>query len=302
MKKLVVLVLIIFSFNINPGCAQELFCSVSVNHSQISGSDKTVFEEMQKAMLEFLNNRKWTNYSYRQEEKIECSFYFNISERSSDVDFKGTLQIQSRRPIFNTSYNSPMLNIVDKDISFKYIQNQAMDYDDNNFYSNLTSLLAYYAYIIIGIDFDSYMMKGGSQFYNKAQNIVQLAQNTADKGWKSFESRKNRYWLVENLLNDSYGGFRECLYLYHLKGLDDMKENMANGRTSIVTAIDKMRTVVKGTPNLYFTTVFMDTKRDEIINIFSQAPANDKNQVVPYLKEIDPAHSNDFNSKILNAK
>ncbi|HNW89964.1 MAG TPA: DUF4835 family protein [Bacteroidales bacterium] len=302
MKKLIGIVLIIFSINISSSSAQELFCSVSVNSAQISGSDKTVFEEMQKAIMDFLNNRKWTNYSYKQEEKIECTFFINITERTSDVDFKGTMQVQSRRPVFNSSYNSPMLNIVDKDISFKYIQNQALDYDDNNFYSNLTSLLAYYAYIVIGIDFDSYMMKSGGQFFTKAQNIVQLAQNTADKGWKSFESRKNRYWLVENLLNDSYSGFRECLYLYHFKGLDDMKENMANGRTSVITAMDKMRTVVKGTPNLYFATVFMDTKRDEIINIFSQAPATDKNQVVPYLKEIDPAHSNDFNSKILNAK
>jgi len=301
MKKLIILVLIIFSVNI--GKAQELFCTVSVNSSQISGSDKTVFEEMQKAIMEFLNNRKWTNYTYRQEEKIECTFFINITERVSDVDFKGTMQVQSRRPIFNTSYNSPMLNIVDKDISFKYIQNQALDYDDNNFYSNLTSMLAYYAYMIIGIDFDSYSMKGGSQYYTKAQNIVQLAQNDLGYlGWKSFESRKNRYWLVENLLNDSYSGFRECLYLYHLKGLDDMKENMGNGRTSVITAMDKMQAVAKGTPNLYFVTVFMDTKRDEIINIFSQAPVTDKTTVVPFLKVIDPAHSNDFNSKILNAK
>jgi len=252
--------------------------------------------------MEFLNNRKWTGYTYRQEEKIECSIFINISERTSDVEFKGTMQVQSRRPVFNTSYNTPMLNLVDKDISFKYIQNQALDYDDNNYLSNLTSLLAYYAYIIIGVDFDSYTMKGGSQYFTKAQNIVQLAQNAADKGWKSFESRKNRYWLVENLLNDSYSGFRECLYLYHLKGLDAMKDNIENGRTSVISAMEKMQTVVRGTPSLYFTTVFMDTKRDEIINIFSQAPSGDKPRIVDILKEIDPAHSGDFNTKILNAK
>lgn len=301
MKKIIILlILIIFSFNFCQ--AQELFATVSVNSAQISGSDKTVFEEMQKAITEFLNNRKWTNYTYKQEEKIECSFFINVAERVSDIEFKGTMQVQSRRPIFHTSYNSPMLNILDKEISFKYIQNQAMDFDDNNYYSNLTSLLAYYAYIIIGLDFDSYMVKSGSQYFNKAQNIVQLAQNTSDGGWKSFESRKNRYWLVENLLNDSYGGYRECLYMYHLKGLDDMKENMEIGRTAIMDGMEKMKTVVKGTPNLYFTTVFMDTKRDEIINIFSQAPATDKTRIVQILKDIDPAHSTDFNSKILNAK
>ncbi len=300
MKKLIILAFLIFSVNI--GRSQELFCSVSVNSAQIGGSDRTVFDEMQKAIMEFLNNRKWTGYTYRQEEKIECSIFINISERTSDVEFKGTMQVQSRRPVFNTSYNTPMLNLVDKDISFKYIQNQALDYDDNNYLSNLTSLLAYYAYIIIGVDFDSYTMKGGSQYFTKAQNIVQLAQNAADKGWKSFESRKNRYWLVENLLNDSYSGFRECLYLYHLKGLDAMKDNIENGRTSVISAMEKMQTVVRGTPSLYFTTVFMDTKRDEIINIFSQAPSGDKPRIVDILKEIDPAHSGDFNTKILNAK
>jgi len=300
MKKITILVLIIFSVNIVN--AQELFCTVSINSAQISGSDKTVFEEMQTAAREFLNNRKWTNYNYKQEEKIECTFFINITERVSDVDFKGTMQVQSRRPIYNTSYNSPMLNILDKDISFKYIQNQSLEFDDNNFYSNFTALLAYYAYIIVGIDFDSYMLKGGTPFYNKAQNLVTLAQNSADKGWKSFESRKNRYWLVENLLNDSYSGFRECLYLFHLKGLDDMKENMSNGRNSIITGMEKMQYVVKQTPGLYFATVFMDTKRDEIINIFSGAPATDKPRIVNILKDIDPAHSNDYNTKILNVK
>ncbi|MCK9612934.1 MAG: DUF4835 family protein [Bacteroidales bacterium] len=301
MRKTIVFLIIILqlSFFVH---AQELFCNVSVNSSQISGSDKTVFETMQTAIREFLNNRKWTNYNYRQEEKIECTFFFNITERSSDVDFKGTLQVQSRRPIFNTSYNSPMLNLLDKDISFKYIQNQTLDYDDNNFYSNLTALIAYYAYIIIGLDFDSYSMKAGVPYYTKAQNIVTLAQNTADKGWKSFESRKNRYWLVENLLNDSYGGFRECLYFYHLKGFDNMKENMVNGTNSVITAMEKMQYVVKQTPNLYYANVFMDTKRDEIISLFSQAAATDKPRIVNILKDIDPAHSNDYNTKILNVK
>jgi hypothetical protein len=283
--------------------AQELICTVTVNSQQISGSDKTIYEDLQTAIREFINNRKWTNYTYRPEEKIECNFFINVTERVSDVEFKGTIQIQSRRPIFNTSYFSPMINLIDKDFSFKYIQKQSLEYDDNNFYSNLTAVLAYYTYVIIGLDFDSFSMNGGSEYYNKAQNLVTLAQNTADKGWKSFESKKNRYWLVENLLNSSYGsGFRECLYLYHLKGMDQMKDELVLGRNAVTAGLEKLQSSAKQTPGLYFTTIFMDSKRDEIINIYSKAPVTDKPRVVTILKDIDPAHSNDFNTRILNAQ
>jgi hypothetical protein len=301
MKKIGILLLLVCITVVSN--AQELNCSITVNSQQISGSDKTIYEDLQTAIREFLNNRKWTNYTYKTEEKIECNFFINVTERVSDVDFKGTLQIQSRRPIFNTSYFSPMLNLIDKEFSFKYIQKQPLEYDDNNFYSNLTAVLAYYAYIVIGVDFDSFSSKSGGEFYNKAQNLVTLAQNTADRGWKSFESKKNRYWLVENLLNDSYGsGFRDCLYFYHLKGLDLMKDDLATGRNSITTGLEKLQTVAKSTPGLYFTTIFMDSKRDEIINIYSMAPASDKTRVVTILKDIDPAHSNDYNTRILNGK
>lgn len=277
-------------------------CSVTVNSQQISGSDRTIFDDLQTAVREFINNRKWTNYSFKPEEKIECNIFINVSERVSDEDFKGTLQVQSRRTIFNSSYPSPMLNLVDKDFTFKYIQKQSLEFDDNNFYSNLTAVLAYYVYVIIGVDFDSFTMNGGTEFYTKAQNIVTMAQNTSDKGWRSFESKKNRFWLVENLLNVSNSGYRECLYLYHLKGLDMMKDDMMNGRNSVILSLEKMQYVAKQTPGLYFTTVFMDTKRDEIINIFAPAPASDKPRVVNILKDIDPAHSNDFNTRILNAQ
>jgi hypothetical protein len=301
MKKIVIALLLICSTIVSQ--AQELNATVTVNSQQISGSDKTVFDDLQTAIREFLNNRKWTNYTYKTEEKIECNFFINVTERVSDVEFKGTLQIQSRRPIFNTSYFSPMINLIDKDFSFKYIQKQSLEYDDNNFYSNLTAVLGYYAYIIIGVDFDSFSSKSGGEFYNKAQNLVSMAQNAPDRGWKSFESKKNRYWLVENLLNDSYGsGFRDCLYYYHLKGLDIMKDDLATGRNAITTGLEKMQSVAKATPGLYFTTIFMDAKRDEIINIYSKAPASDKPRVVTILKDIDPAHSSDYNTRILNAQ
>jgi Flp pilus assembly protein TadG len=299
MKKIFLIIIFIASAYISQ--AQELFASVTVNSQQISGSDKTIFEDMQTAIREFVNNRKWTNYTYKPEEKIECNFFINITERTTDVDYKATIQVQSRRPVYNTSFYTPMLNLIDKDFSFKYIQNQALEYDDNNLYSNLTAVVAYYAYMIIGVDFDSFTLNGGSEFYQKAQNLVTLAQNSADRGWKSFESKKNRYWLVENLLNNSYGsGFRECLYYYHFKGMDNFKEDMNMGRLAVITALEKMQNSVNQSPGLYFPTVFMDTKRDEIINIFGPAPAVDKPRVVNILKIIDPSHSNDYNTRILN--
>ncbi len=301
MKKVIIALFFIFFTAVHSN-AQELLCNVTVNSQQISGSDKTVYDDLQTAVREFMNTRKWSNYTYQPQEKIECNVFITITTRSSDVDFSGTIQIQSRRPVFGTSYFSPMINLIDKDFTFKYIQKQSLEFDDNNIYSNLTAVLGYYAYIIIGVDFDSFSMKGGSQFYTKAQNLVSLSQNGADKGWKAFENKKNRYWLVENLLNDSYGGIRECLYLYHLKGLDVMKDNMAQGRAAVSSGMEKMQYVVKQTPGLYIVTVFMDSKRDELINIFSQAPTTDRPPIVNILKEIDPAHSNDWNTKILNAK
>ncbi len=301
MKKVFFALIVILVTSINSR-AQELLCTVTVNSTQISGSDKSVYEDLQTAIKEFMNTRKWTNYTYSTEEKIDCNVFINITERVSDQEFKGTIQVQSRRPVFGTSYFSPLINLIDKDFSFKYIQKQSLEYDDNNIYSNLTAVLAYYAYIIIGMDFDSFSLKGGSQFYTKAQNLVNLSQNGGDKGWKSFESKKNRYWLVENLLNDSYGGIRECMYYYHLKGFDVLKDDMVQGRNAITTGIEKLQYVAKQTPSLYIVTVFMDTKRDEIINVFSQAPISDRPRVVNMLKDIDPAHSNDFNTKILNAK
>ncbi|MEI6765346.1 MAG: DUF4835 family protein [Bacteroidota bacterium] len=299
MKKL--LASLILLFIVPMAMAQELNCMVTVNSQQIEGSDKSVYENLQKAIREFMNERKWTGYVYKIEERIECSILITLSERISNEEFKGTIQVQSRRPIFQSSYNSVMLNLLDKDFQFKYLESTPLDFDENSFQSNLTSVLAFYANLIIGLDFDSYSVYGGSPYYNKCQTIVNNAQNTADKGWKAYESKKNRYWIIENLLNKSYSPIRECLYLYHLKGLDAMKENVELGRAQITAGLEKVQMVNRDKPGLYLIQLFIDTKRDELINIYSNAPANDKPKIVNLLKEIDPAHSGDYNNKILNA-
>jgi hypothetical protein len=296
-----ILIFCIMLFPLMKLSAQELMCQVSVNSQQIQGSDRHIYDNMQTAIREFMNTRKWTSYTYKIEEKIDCSIMINLSERVSDEEFKGTMTVQARRPIYGTSYNSVMLNMIDKDIQFKYIETTPLDFDENSHLSNLTSILAYYAYMIIGIDFDSYTLYGGAIYFNKAQNIVNNAQTAAEKGWKSFETKKNRYWMVENLLNKSNSSLRDCEYYYHLKGLDQMKDNIQTGRAGVTRAIEGLQKAYREQPNLYFAQLFLDSKRDEICNIYSQASPAEKTKVVAMLKEIDPSHSGDYNNKITNA-
>jgi hypothetical protein len=276
--------------------AQELNCIVTVATPQIQSSDKKIYETMQAAIYEFMNSKKWTNYTYSEEEKIECTILITISERTSDV-FKGTIQVQSRRPIYKSSYNSVMLNLIDKDLQFNYVEYQTLDYNDNSFTSNLTSLLAYYAYIIIGYDFDSYQIKGGTTFFEKAQTIVTNAQNASEVGWKAFESlaQNNRYWLVENLLNNIYAPIREANYSYHRKGLDQMVDNAATAKTSITAAFELLKKAHEEKPGSYLMTIFFISKVDEIVNIYSNASATDKTKVSTICKAIDPSNSTKYN-------
>ncbi len=296
-KMLIVVLLLCCGFGLQ---AQELICQVSVNSQQIQGSDRHIYDNMQNAIRDFINNRKWTGYTVKVEEKIECSMLITLSERVSEDEFKGTIQIQSRRPIYGSSYNSVLLNMMDKDLQFKYLETTPLDFDENSHLSNLTSVLAYYVYIIIGLDMDSYTEYGGSPYFAKAQTIVNNAQNAAEKGWKAFESKKNRYWLVENLLNQSYSSLRQCMYNYHLKGMDLMRDNLQNGRAGVTTAMEQLQKTHREKPGLYFTQLFIDAKRDEICNIYAGASVADKNKVVAMLKEVDPSHSGDYNDKILN--
>lgn len=276
--------------------AQELNCIVSVATPQIQSSDKKIYETMQAAIYEFMNSKKWTNYVYATEERIECTILITISERSGDV-FKGTIQVQSSRPIYKSSYNSVMLNMIDKDFQFEYIEYQTLNFSDNSFTSNLTSVLAYYAYIIIGFDFDSFQLKGGTTYFEKAQTIVTNAQNAKEVGWKAFESsaQKNRYWLVENLLNNIYSPIRECNYNYHRKGLDQLVDNAAAAKTSITAGFELLKNAHEEKPGSYLMQLFFMTKVDEIVNVYSNASVADKTKVVAICKSIDPSNSSKYN-------
>jgi len=294
MKRIIIVVFFTTSFILNT-YAQELKCIVQVATPQIEGSDKKVYETLQTSIYEFMNSHKWTNYVYTIDEKIECSILITVSSRVSIDEFKATIQVQSRRPVYHTSYPTTIFNFIDKDFQFKYIESQSLDYADNTFMSNLTGVLAYYAYIIIGLDFDSYSLYGGTPFYEKAQAIVNNAQNTPEPGWKAFETnQKNRYWLVENLLNKTYSGVRDGIYNYHRKGLDVMSDNMANGRAAVLTALESYQKVYKEKPGLFVLSLIINSKADELVNIFSEAAPMDKTKAVNILNTIDPSNTNKY--------
>lgn len=273
---------------------QELDCQISVSTRQVEGTDRQIYNTMQTALFEFMNNKRWTNYQFKLEERIECTILIQISDRISTDEFKGSMNVMLRRPVYKSSYNSIMLNHIDKDIQFNYVEFESLDFQESAITSNLTALLAYYAYILIGLDFDSFTLYGGTPYYEKAQNIVNMAQNLPQKGWKSFESMRNRYWLVENLNNASYNNIRQFIYQYHRQGLDLMAENVDQGRTNIIESLELLRLAYRNKPNSFLLQLVFDAKRDELINILTGAPDQDKVKAVNLLKEIDPANSTKY--------
>lgn len=278
---------------------QEFYCNVQVNSQQVEGTDKRVFETLQNAIFEFMNNKKWTNYSFKIEERIECAIVITISRRISSDVFEGTINLVLRRPAYKTSYNSALLNFIDKDFQFRYIEYQPLDYSDNVYTSNLTSVLAFYTYIFLGLDFDSFSLYGGTPYYEKAQAIVNTAQNAGERGWKAYENQRNRYWLVENLLNPAYQKIRIFIYEYHRKGLDMMAEDTQTGRANITKSLDLLQKLYNERPGLFILQVMLDTKRDEIIDIYSEGSPVEKTKAVNILKKVDPANSSRY-QEILN--
>lgn len=273
--------------------AQELNCQVSINYSQIQTTDVRVFQTLQKAVYEFMNNRRWTERVFKPEERIECSIFVNIKSKNGDL-YSASIQVQSRRPVFNSSYNSVMLNYIDNDYSFEYVEYGPLDFQLTSFESNLTSVLGFYAYLIIGLDFDSFSSHGGTPYFNNAQQIVNNAQNAKESGWKSYESQRNRYWLMENILNGSYDDYRVFLYRYHRLGLDLMYDKQSKARTEMLNSLQLLTKVHRSRPGLYILNLLLDAKRDEFIGVFSEAPANEKATARNYLVEIDPAHSSEY--------
>jgi len=282
--------------------AQELNCQVSINSQQVAISDKTKFQTLQKAIYEFMNNKQWTDAKFDITERIECSIFITFNKNTSGDYYTGSIQVQSSRPVYQSAYNSVMLNIVDNDFDFTWVEHEPLDFQINTFTNNLTSVLAYYAYLIIGTDFDSFSLYGGTPYFNDAQTIVNNAQNARESGWKSFEGQKNRYWFIENILNSSYADFRKFTYEYHRLGLDIMYDKPSKARVSILSTLKYLQNVHRNRPGLYIMNLLMDTKRDEFIGIFSEGQPNERTAAKTILAELDPAHSGEYQKMVTGGK
>jgi hypothetical protein len=270
--------------------AQELNCSVKVVGDQIATIDKRVFKTLETSIFEFMNNTKWTNDNFKQDERIEVTLLINLVSVNGPDQFSGTLQIQTRRPVYKSAYNTLVLNFNDPDFNFKYVEYQPFEFNENTFTNNLTSMLAFFAYVAIGMDYDTFSPEGGTPHFQKALNVTNLAANGSDKGWKSFDSDRNRYWLIENIMNSNFKPVRACLYKYHLKGLDVMATDVQAARAAMSEALIGLEKVYSTNPNSFLMLVFFQAKADEIVNVFKPAPAEQKNKLITTLNHVNPAN------------
>jgi len=300
--KLHIILFIFFAgFGLN---AQELNCNIRVNPPQTAGTSTMLYQNMQKSLFEFMNTRSWTKHKYESIERIECSILINITSYSGSR-YTGTIQVISSRPVYGTTLTTPLLNYKEDDntFEFEYLENQTLEFNESRHTSNLTSVLAFYAYIILGMDYDSFSLEGGTEFFQKAQKIANNAQSSNDKGWRAFEARKqdNRYFLIENLTNNKYAPVRRASYRYHRLGMDVMADRLEIGRNEITESLKLIQKVYRINPNLFIIRVFFNSKSSELINIFSGSFAADKTKVQTILKEIDPARITDYD-KLTNTE
>lgn len=287
-----------------PANGQELKCNVQISAQRIQGSNRTLFQNMQSDIYDFMNNTTWTNNLFTYNERIECNLIFTLTEQISSDEFSGTLQIQLKRPVYNSTYNSTVLNFIDNNIRFRYVEFQPLEFDPSTYRSSLVSILAYYAYMIIGFDYDTFSPLGGTEYFALADKIVSNAQSAPEAGWKPYDGsrNKNRYWLVKNILDKEYEDVRLFLYQYHRNGLDIMESRIADARTSIAESLKLIQQVYRKQPDpyLYLLTLVTDAKSDELVNIFSGSFPDEKSRVVEILIEIDAANRTKY-EKILIA-
>ena len=293
MKKFFTSLLIIVAFAV-VGQAQELRCNVTVSAHSIPGSNQNLFRTMQSDLYDFMNNRKWTDHVYSYDEKIRCNILIRLDEQISADEFKGSIQVQLTRPIYNSSYTSTVLNIKDNDFRCKYQEFQPLEFNETSNRDNLTNIMAFYAYVILGFDYDTFSEEGGTEYFQKAQAIVNNSQNAVERGWKAYESERNRYWLMENILNKSYSSYRTCMYTYHRLGLDMMSDRLEEGRANVANSLRDIQKVFRRRPSTYILQMFFDAKADELVNIFSKSYPDERNRVMAILNEVDPSNGRKY--------
>lgn len=270
--------------------AQELNCNLTINSDQIQGSNKSVFNTLQKSASDFVNNRRWTDLTFAQQERIECNMNIIVKKVEGDV-FTAEIQIQSRRPVYNSSYSTTLFNFRDNDFVFSYKEFEELEFNENSISSNLTAVLTYYVYIVLGYDMDSYTRLGGTPFFQMAERIVTASQSLDLPGWRAFESNRNRYALVNNLTDEAFRKFRSFLYDYHRLGLDEMTINMTNARARIIAGLPVLRETNRSRPSAIAIATFLDAKTDEMINIFKGATDQEKKIAIEILSDVNPTQS-----------
>ncbi len=268
--------------------SQDLNARVELLYPKLPTVNKSTFDLLEKTIREFLNNKKWTDDMLQPIERIDCSFVITITAWDGASGFTAEAQIQSSRPVYGTSYNSTILNTYDKEFNFTYLEGQSLDFSEQSYTSNLGSLLAFYAFTILGMDYDTFSKFGGTSLYSRAQTVLNNAQGASDKGWKAMESFRNRYWLSENFSNTDYNPIREGLYVYHRRGLDVMGINPVEGRKAILSVLSQVQTIDRQRQGNMLSQLFMLAKVDELIGVFSAATPDEKMRAYSILSQIDP--------------
>ncbi len=282
------------------GLTQELKCAVTINASQIQTSDAGIFKDMDNAIEQFMNTRKWTNDPYKSHEKINCNLLITISKMPAIGSFSASVQVQSARPVFNSNYTSLLFNFADREWEFEYIESLPLEYNDNTFTSNLTSMLALYAYLIIGIDYDSFSELGGTPYFQRSLSVVNNAQQSNLPGWQAIGSNRNRYWIVENLNNPQMIDLRKAIYTYHRQGLDSFEANPDQSRQVILNGLKDIKKVRDVNPNAILVVSFFDAKGKELANIFSDGNIQVRRQAYDIITAIDPSNRSNYEKILQN--
>ena len=278
--------------------AQELHCTVTINSDKIEGTNKQVYATLKTAIEEYMNSNRWTNMTFAEHEKIECSMMLIVNSVADNL-YQCEMTLQSRRPVYGTTYTTPLLNFRDPYFNFTYQEFDRIEYQQNQFTTNLTAMLAYYCYLIIGHDLDSYQRLGGTPSYRVCEEIVNACQSASmesieQTGWRAFESNRNRYAIINNLLDEAFKKYRNYYYEYHRLGLDIMADNAVNGRARIAEGITTLRDAYRARPATYVINTFLDAKADELVDIFSRGTDKEKKTVTEVLTDIDPTRQSTY--------
>lgn len=294
MRKVTFLLAVFVLLALSLVTSQELNARVELLAPQIQNNNKRVLDLLQKTIQDYLNNRTWTGLAIKPEERINCSFVINITSWDGSKEFKGNAQVFSSRPVFNTSYNSPVLAFRDKSFDFSYVEGEQLDFSNDQNLSSLAALLGYYAHIIIGMDQDTFRLYGGSSAFSVARNIVNYSQSSSHDGWRSMEAMDNRYWLINNLTDRRYNPYRDFYFNYHLQGLDKLLADAVSTRNEMAKMVDKLKKVDRGNTGNVLTQVLFSAKSNEFIGIFNALPGNEKVRLFNELVSLDPSNTSKY--------